>query len=170
MFFNGWSAVGRTALFGLIAYIALVAFLRVSGKRTLSMMDPFDFVITTALGSTLAQTILSPGVSLAEGLSAFAILIALQFAVTLLNLNTKFMRHLIKPDPQLLFYRGEFLYDAMKQERVHEVEIRAAVRSQGIASLEEVEAVVLEANSSFSVIKRSDKSPTAMCDIHLRTS
>ena len=157
MFFQGWTAIGRIFVLGILAYIALVAFLRLSGKRTLSMMDPFDFVITTALGSTLAQTILTKEVTLLDGVASFVVLIGLQLLVTWLSLRSRIVRHLVKPHPKLLFYRGEFIKDVMSHEHVHEVEVLAAVRSYGLASLDEVEAVVLEANSNFSVIKRTDK-------------
>jgi uncharacterized membrane protein YcaP (DUF421 family) len=171
MFFQGWAAVGRIFVLGVLAYIALVFFLRLSGKRTLSMMDPFDFVITTALGSVLAQTILSKEVTLMDGLSAFLVLIGLQFVVTWLSVHLRFVRHLIKPQPKLLFYRGEFLKEVMNHEHIHEVEILAAVRAYGLLSLDEVEAVVLEANSNFSVLRRADSAQySTLIDVSRSTS
>jgi uncharacterized membrane protein YcaP (DUF421 family) len=157
MFFQGWAAIGRVFVLGVLAYITVVVFLRLSGKRTLSMMDPFDFVITTALGSTLAQTILTKEVTLMDGIASFVVLIGLQFVVTLLSLRYRAVRHLVKPHPKLLFYRGEFLTEVMKGEHVHEVEILTAVRAAGLASLDEVEAVVLEPNSNFSVVRHTDR-------------
>src|ERR1051325_7886656 len=103
MFFQGWAAVGRVFVLGVLAYITVVLFLRLSGKRTLSMMDPFDFVITTALGSTLAQTILTREVTLMDGLASFLVLIGLQFVVTWLGVHFRFVRRLVKPQPKLLF-------------------------------------------------------------------
>jgi uncharacterized membrane protein YcaP (DUF421 family) len=171
MFFQGWAAIGRVFVLGVLAYIALVMFLRLSGKRTLSMMDPFDFVITTALGSTLAQTILTKEVTLMDGIASFLVLIGLQFVVTWVGIHNRFVRHLIKPQPKLLFYRGEFLKEVMNHEHVHEVEVLAAVRSYGLLSLDEVEAVVLEANSNFSVIKRADKPQySTLVDVSRSTS
>ena len=141
-----------------MAYLALVLLLRLSGKRTLSTMDPFDFVITTALGSTLAQRnrCSNPGdVALVEGLVTFATIIALQHLVSWLSIKQRFVRRMIKSRPALLFYKGEFQKSTMDREHVPDIEILAAVRESGVASLDEVEAVVLEADSGFSVIKRS---------------
>ncbi|SIB85415.1 Protein of uncharacterised function (DUF421) [Mycobacteroides abscessus subsp. abscessus] len=56
-----------------------------------------------------------------------------------------------------MYYKGSYLHDEMKKERVLEVEILQAARSQGLSSLEQAEAVVLESDGSFSVIKKSDK-------------
>ena len=166
MFFDGWMALGRTALIGALAYLALVLLLRVSGKRTLSKMNAFDFVVTVALGSTLASILLSSSVSLARGVLAFAVLIFLQFAITWLSVRSSAVRRLVKAEPTLLVHRGEFLTGAMKQERVTEQEILAALRAQGIAAVEEVEGVVLETESSFSVVmKPSGESDSALADV-----
>src|SRR2546423_14694901 len=107
MFFQGWAAIGRVMVLGVLAYLAVVFFLRLSGKRTLSMMDPFDFVITTALGSTLAQTILTREVALMDGIASFLVLIGLQFVVTWVGIHVRFVRPLIKPHPNRPFYPRE---------------------------------------------------------------
>jgi uncharacterized membrane protein YcaP (DUF421 family) len=60
-------------------------------------------------------------------------------------------------DPALLVYRGEFLRDAMKRERVAEDEILCAVRSSGISEVGQVQAVVLETDGSFSVIAGAEE-------------
>ena len=82
IFFNGWFTLLRTAVVGILAYAALVLFLRFSGKRTLAKMNAFDLVVTVSLGSTLATIALSADVALAQGLLALALLIALQFVMT----------------------------------------------------------------------------------------
>src|SRR5437763_5705345 len=122
MFFDGWSGMLRTLIVGVVAYIGMVFFLRISGKRTLSKLDPFDFVISTALGSALAQVILLRDVALVRGLFGFATIIGFQFIVTLLARRYPIVRHLSKGDPALLFYDGQFLQATMKHEHVPEIE------------------------------------------------
>lgn len=67
MLFSGWENLLRTLVVGVLAYVSLVVFLRISGKRTLSKMNAFDLIVTVALGSTLATVLLSKDVALAEG-------------------------------------------------------------------------------------------------------
>ncbi|RPI86275.1 MAG: DUF421 domain-containing protein [Chloroflexi bacterium] len=126
MFFNSWSDLIRIIIIGVLAYIGLVVLLLVSGKRTLSKMNSFDFVITVALGSTLATVLLSKDVALAE---------------------------------------GEFLSSKMKTMRVLEEEIRQAARSQGFASMEDIEAVVLETDGSFSVMSKTQSVTNALNNV-----
>lgn len=55
--------------------------------------------------------------------------------------------------PTLLYFRGEFLRRAMRDQRVTEAEIRSAVRKEDLGSMDEVEAVVLESTGDVSVVK-----------------
>ncbi len=155
MFFDNWMSLARVVVVGPLAYVALVAVLRISGNRTLSKMNAFDLVVTVALGSTLATVLLTEQVALAEGLLGFAVLIGLQYALTWLSVRSRVVSSFIKAEPKLLVYQGELLRDAMRRERVIEPEILQAIREAGLASLEEVNAVVLETDGAFSVVKRS---------------
>lgn len=152
MFFSGWESLLRTLVVGVLAYITLVVFLRISGKRTLSKMNAFDFVVTVALGSTLASALLTKNVALADAALAFALLIGLQFLVTWSSVRARWVRQMVTGEPLMLLYRGNFLPTALRQARVTEAEARAAIRSAGIGCLDEVQAVVLETDGSFSVV------------------
>lgn len=157
-FFDSWSGIVRVIAVGTLAYTALVIVLRVTGKRTLSKLNAFDLVVTVALGSTLATAILSKTTPLAEGVTALALLVVLQYAVTWLSVRFEAVDRLVKAEPVLLFYRGKFLREAMKKERVTEGELRAAVRETSVGSLDQVEAVVLETAATITAIPKSDSS------------
>ncbi len=150
--FNNWDAVIRTIILGIILYVILVLFLRISGKRTLSKWNAFDFIVTVAFGSVLSSAILSNNITVMQGAAAFGILILLQFLVTWLSARVKFIRKVVKADPKLLLFKGQFLQDSMKKERVTESEVLAAVRESGIYDLDKVGAVILETDGSFSVV------------------
>jgi uncharacterized membrane protein YcaP (DUF421 family) len=152
MFFDNWADLGRTLLVGTLAYVALVLILRISGKRTLSKMNAFDLVVTVALGSTLATVLLSKDVALAEGVLAFALLISLQYLITWFSVRSDRVAQVVKSEPALLYYQGEFLPKAMRAERVLEGEVLAAMREQGIYDAKSVTAVVLETDGSFSIV------------------
>ena len=167
MLFQSWAGLFRVLVVGTLAYVSLVILLRVSGKRTLSKMNAFDFIVTVALGSTLATVFLSKDVALAEGVLAFALLIGLQFVVTWSSVRSAFVRKLVKAEPILLFYQGQFLSAVMRSERVTEDEVRTAVRSSGYACMQEVGAVVLETDASFTVLhKLGEQSPSALIGVN----
>jgi uncharacterized membrane protein YcaP (DUF421 family) len=81
MWFDSWNSVGRIVVVGTVGYAALISLLRVSGKRTLSKMNAFDFVVTITLGSVFGGLLLNEAVSLTEGIAAIALLVVLQWVV-----------------------------------------------------------------------------------------
>lgn len=157
LFFNSWDSVFRTLIIGVFSYIGLVLMLRISGNRTLSQLNAFDFIVTVALGSTLATVILNKSISLADGLIALGMLILLQYTVSSLSVRWETLRGVIKTEPFVLVYRGKFLPDALKKHRITEDEVLQMLRSEGIGNVTEVDAVVLETNGNFSVIKKTDQ-------------
>lgn len=164
-FFLNWDGLIRILVVGTLAYVALVVVLRTTGKRTLSKMNAFDFVVTVALGSTLATIILSRDVALAEGIVALALLTGLQYVVTWLSVRSDTINRLVKSEPALLFYRGDYMRKQMRESRVVEHEVIAAMRQQGNASMEDVEAVILETDGTMSVVSRTNKEPTVLSTV-----
>lgn len=154
MLFNNWSSIVHTLVVGTLGYVAVIALLRVSGKRTLAKWNSFDFVVTIAFGSVLASLLLSTKTSLAQGVLGFGILVLYQFALSWCAARSPWVQRLIKAEPRLLLYKGEFQQETLKYERVTEGEILCAIRNQGIGDKSQVDAVVLETNGSFSVIKQ----------------
>jgi uncharacterized membrane protein YcaP (DUF421 family) len=155
MFFDSWFGLLRVLTVGIAGYALLVIVLRLSGKRTLSKWNAFDFVVTIALGSTLASILITETVALAEGALAVIVLIGLQYIITASSVRYPWLARLIKSEPTLLLSQGEIIEEDMVKMRVTESEVKAALRSAGIASYADVEAVVLETDGSFSVVPRS---------------
>lgn len=151
--FNQWSSLAHTLITGSLGYILIVFLLRISGKRTLSKWNSFDFVVTIAFGSILATMLLSETTSLAQAGLGFGLLVLYQFSITWLATRSEIVQKLIKAKPTLLFYEGQFIHNRLQQERVVEGEVLAAIRSQGIGDLNQVDAVILETDGSFSVIQ-----------------
>ena len=154
MLFDDCIGLLRVLVLGTCAYLALVTVLRVSGKRTLAKMNAFDLVVTVALGSTLATVLLSKDVMLAEGVLAFSLLVALQYAIAWLSVRFRPVEKLAKSSPRALLLDGAMLKAAMGAERVTDGEVLAAIRSAGLGDPALSAAVVLETDGTFSVIPR----------------
>ena len=151
-----WSDVATIVATAIGAYLWLILVLRVSGKRSLAKLNAFDFAITVAFGSALAAVILNSDVGLVRGATALAMLALLQYALSKLSMHSKWLRRLVRSTPTLLLEDGRKLREAMHHERVTEDELAEAVRKQGFGSLDQVGAVVLETDGSFSVLEKSD--------------
>ena len=152
MLFSNWADLGRVVVIGPLAYLALVVLLRASGKRTLTKLNVFDFLVTIALGSTLASVILTKSVSLAQGVAGFCVLIVLQYAITWVSVRWPAFENLVKAEPTLLLHNGRYLDGALKAQRVTRAEVQAALRAHGEPGAEGVTAVVLETDGTLTVI------------------
>lgn len=152
MWFDGWNDLLRILVVGTSGYAALVLILRVTGTRTLSKLNAFDFVVTIALGSTLSALLLDSSVSWSEGVFALALLIGLQYGVTWLQVRSRLVNQLVKGEPTLLVHNGVLLERAMARARISEDEIRAALREHGITRITSAAAVVLESDGSLTAI------------------
>lgn len=161
MWFDSWSEIARVLLIGTAAYLSLLVLLRVSGKRTLAKLNAFDWVVSVALGSTLATILLNTDVAWSEGVTALALLAALQFAVAWTTTKLPGGRSVVTARPTLLLLDGAPLTESLARQRITMSELRQAVRATGTGDLTEVAAVVLETDGSLSVIpagKAGDRS------------
>src|SRR5690606_3996541 len=125
---------------------------RVTGKRTLSKMNAFDFIVTIALGSSLATVALNKNVALADGALVFFLLIFLQYFITFLSVRYRVVKKLITSRPALLLYKGELIGDALKAERVTMEELHMSARKKGISNLNEIDAIILETTGDITII------------------
>jgi len=151
---GGWEPLLRIIIVGSLSYISLIFLLRVAGKRSLAQLNAFDLVVTIALGSTFGRLMTAQRVSLAESITAFLTLILSQYIVSWLTVHSARFKNLMTADPCLLYFRGDFISKTMKAQRVTQAQLVAAVRSQGMDSLQNVEAIVMESSGRITVIRQ----------------
>lgn len=152
MFFDSWNSIARILIVGALAYLIMVAIVRVSGKRTLSQLNAFDLIVSVSMGSVLATTITSTDLTLADGLVGFAVLAGMQYLVAWVSSKKPSARTVITANPTVLVRDGELLHDEIADNRLVESEILQAIRANGTGDVAEVRAVVLETDGTLSVI------------------
>ena len=149
---DGWRPVARILLLGTLGYATLIALLRISGQRTLATMTPFDFVITVTIGSAFGRVLTASEVPVSEMLVTFTLLVALQWVVALLRERYSFVHRLVDREPVVLYHRGQANERALKRHRLTSDDLLSAARENGMGSLDQAEAVVLQSDGSFAVI------------------
>lgn len=156
IFFVNSETFFRVLISAPIMYVFVIAYIRVLGKRSTSQLNSFDWIVTVAMGSLIAATIVQKKVSIADGLASILMLLLFQFILTKIVVRLPSFKSIISSSPKLLFFQGEFISENMKSERIAKSEILAAIRQQGISNTEAVYAVVLETNAKFSVIEKCE--------------
>lgn len=152
MWFDSWSDLRQVLAIGAAAYVTVVLALRLSGKRTLAKPNAFDLVVTVAVGSTLATTLLNGDVSWTEGALAVALLASLQLLVAWMTTRLPRGRAVVTARAALLLRDGQPVPGALRNQRVTLDKVRQAVRSAGLGALSTVAAVVGERDGSMSVV------------------
>lgn len=171
IWFNSWDNILNIICVTPLAYIAMVILLRVSGKRTLSKMNAFDFVITIALGSVLASVALYQNIPLADGITAFIAFIGFQFIFTWLSVRVKAIKTLITSQPSLIFYKGNFIYSTMKKERITSEEVYSAARQNGYSTLDGIDIIILETTGEIAIIEKiTNHTETTFQDVAMKPS
>ncbi|MEX1005582.1 MAG: YetF domain-containing protein [Acidimicrobiia bacterium] len=151
MIIGDLDAVVRILIVGPLAYVSLIVILRVSGKRTLSKMNAFDFVVTVALGSLLATVLLDSSVGVVEGVAAMSVLVVGQYVVSWLSVRSDRVERAVKAEPTLVLVDGRPLPEAMRRMRVTRRDIDAAAREAGVDSTRVAE-MILEPAGTLSVV------------------
>lgn len=155
-FFTGWEPLLRILVVGAAMYLSLLVLLQPPGSRALSRLNVFDFVVTIAIGATFGRALTAEGVTLAEAVLAFGLLVALQYLVGRARMRSSWLRKLASPPPALLYFDGEFREEEMRGRRITKAELREAARMENVASLSEADAIVLESNGDLSVLTSVD--------------
>lgn len=138
-------------------YIFIILIIRTSGKRTLATLNAFDFLITVIIGSISATTILSKDTKFFDGVAALVTITLLQFIVAKISVKSQRFNKIIKAEPTLLYYDGEYIDHNMKKMRVSRDDVLQEVRINSGITMEGVKAVLLEANGKLSVVVDGSK-------------
>ena len=150
--YDGWDGILGILVTAPVLYLAVIALIRVLGKRSTSQMNNFDWIVTVAIGSVFASGVILDSITLVESLLAVGLLATCQFALTWGMTRSDRLAKLVKPQPTLLLHRGELLWDNMRRERITEAEVLAALRENGIWRRQDAGWVIFETDATLSVV------------------
>ncbi|MAP96359.1 MAG: DUF421 domain-containing protein [Ponticaulis sp.] len=119
-------------------------------------MNNFDWIVTVALGSLVGSGIILKDITVLESLTSIGVLLLLQWALTKTIYHNKHVANLVKAEPVVLASEGVMNRNAMRRERVTESELMAAVRDNGLVSLDQVRWIILETDATMNVIPTAD--------------
>ncbi len=153
LIFNNFQTASRIMLSGIIVYSLLILIINRFGKRSIANFSMHDYVVTLALGSIVATTIISKDATLIDGLSGILILLLLQYLITLVSTHYPNFFKWINAQPKVLFLDGQFIEKNLIDNRITENEVYSAIRLQGQTTSDNIAAVLLESNGSLAVIK-----------------
>lgn len=142
---------------GVVVYVFLLALLRITGKRQVGQLAPFDLVLLLVLANAVQNSMNAGDNSLIGGLITAATLIGLNFLVSFVTHRSKTLEAVIEGRPQILIHNGMLVEDVMAKAQLTHHELNAALRRAGASSVAEVHSAVLENNGAISVVTMKNK-------------
>src|ERR1700719_1751635 len=141
----------------IIVYIFLIVGLRLSGKRELVQLNPFDLVVLLTLSNTVQNAIIGDDNSVLGGIIGATSLLAINYLVVRFLYDHRKIDQLVEGSPDVLVEGGKVRTQNLKKELITVSQLEAAARKQGFDSLSEVQQCVLEPGGTLTFV---GKKPT----------
>jgi uncharacterized membrane protein YcaP (DUF421 family) len=136
----------------IVVYLAILAGLRLSGKREIGQMTVFDLVVLLLIANAVQNAMVGPDTSLVGGILAAVVLLIVNALVARLRMRWPRLRRWVEGTPTLLVLHGAVIPAHMQKEEMDEESLLMALREHGVAEIGEVEMAVLEIDGSISVV------------------
>ena len=159
--FPGTHVLLIIALRTAVIYAVVLLGVRLSGKREVGQMTPFDLTLLLLISNAVQNAMTGPDTSLLGGVMAAATLLILNYFVADLSGVNRRFRKLIEGQPSLLIHDGQLMTGHMAKEHVSMDELERALREHGIASYHDVALAVLEVDGAISCLKYDEIKPEA---------
>jgi uncharacterized membrane protein YcaP (DUF421 family) len=127
-----------------VVYCFLIIGLRLSGKRELAQLNPFDLVVLLTLSNTVQNAIIGNDNSVTGGLIGAATLLLVNYMVIRFLFSHEKLERLVEGDPDALIEGGVIKEERLKKELLTKAELETAAHRQGFAGLHEIERAVIE--------------------------
>jgi uncharacterized membrane protein YcaP (DUF421 family) len=142
-------------------YLLVLIGVRLSGKREVGQMTPFDLTLLLLLSNSVQNAMTGPDTSLLGGMVAACVLLILNYIVADLSGANRRFRKLIQGQPSMLIHDGQIIETHMAKEHVSMDELQRAMREHGISDYHQVAIGVLEVDGSISFLKYEEINPNA---------
>lgn len=145
----------------LLVYVFLIVLLRLTGKRQIGQLAPFDLVLLLVLSNSVQNSMTGGDNSVLGGFIAAGTLVGLNYIVGTATFRSKRIELLIEGRPQVLIHNGKLFEDVMASAQITHHELDAALRQSGCTSVDSVHCAILENNGAITVTTRAMAEKTA---------
>jgi uncharacterized membrane protein YcaP (DUF421 family) len=159
--FPGFHVLIGIVLRTAVIYIVVLLGVRLSGKREVGQMTPFDLTLLLLLSNSVQNAMTGSDTSLSGGVIAAITLLVLNYLIAEVSGGNRRFRKLVQGQPSLLVHDGQIVTAHMSKEHVSMDELERALRERGISSYHDVALAVLEVDGSISCLKYDDLNPNA---------
>jgi uncharacterized membrane protein YcaP (DUF421 family) len=143
----------------IIAFILLLFLTRIMGKKQLSQLTFFDYVVGITIGSIAASMSVDKNIQISNGVVSLAIWGVFPIILGLLGMKSRTFLQLTDGRPSIIIKKGEVLENSMKKNKIAIDELMMLLREKGVFKVDDIEMAILETNGELSVMKKTDLEP-----------
>jgi uncharacterized membrane protein YcaP (DUF421 family) len=137
-------------------YLLVLLGLRLTGKREVGQMTPFDLTLLLLLSNSVQNAMTGPDTSLLGGAAAASVLLGWNYIFGQMSGRSRRLRKIMQGSPTLLIHNGQIIHDHLTRENISVDELHRALREHGVECIEDVALSVLEVDGAISVLKYDD--------------
>jgi len=139
---------------GIVVYVFLLVFLRLTGRRQIGQYDPFDLILLLILSNAVQNSMNAGDNSLVGGLISALTLIGCHLLLSQLAWRSPRLARCLDGKPRVLIHAGQLDRQAMRNERLTLDDVHAALRAAGCLHTHEVQLATIETNGQITVVLR----------------
>lgn len=163
------SDVKIVALRSVLMFFTTLVAVRVSGKRSVGQLAPFDLAVIIIMGSVAALPLEDQHISILNGIVPIMVLAFLEYILSVISVHWRGFEKVTQGMSTPVVMNGQVMHENLKRERVSEADLHIILRQAGADRIEDIALAVLEPTGQCSVIKKKESQPVTVKDMDLLT-
>lgn len=165
-----WIEVFETVIRSLLSLTALFLITKLLGKKQVSQLSLFDYVIGISIGNFAAEMTINLDIQFANGLAALIVFGLIAFLVSYITMKSIVLRRFFMGTPTILIQNGKLIEKNLKKVKFDINDLLEECRVSGYFDINQIEYALMEANGKLSVLPKGDYLPVTIKDMNLKST
>lgn len=154
-----FAALGEVLLRALLSLVVLFAMTKIMGRKQVSQLTPFDYIVGISIGSIAAELAVNCDTPILNGVVGLLVYSLIAELISIATDKSLVLRRFFTGKPLLLIQHGKICEDNLRKAKLDVNDLLSQCRMAGAFSVDEIEHAILEPNGLLSVMKKADQSP-----------
>ena len=163
-----WTELGAVISRALMSLVALFIVTKLIGKKQVSELSLFDYVIGISIGNFAAEMTINTDSPEINGIIAVFIFGLIAYLVSIATIKSIILRRFFIGTPTILIQKGKILEKNLKRCKMDVNDLLEQIRIGGYCNLDEVEYAIMEANGKVSIFPKGENKPATLKDLKLK--
>jgi uncharacterized membrane protein YcaP (DUF421 family) len=159
--------LGHVLIRGIVGFLLMLILARLMGKRQITQVTYFDYIVGISIGSIAAELTFSPHIRMSNFILGMIIWAVIPIAISNLEMKSSRFRTLLEGKSTVLIKDGKILEKSLKKESLTVDEMMILLRKKNVFKLSDLQSAVMEKNGEITIMKKSELEPLTPKDINM---